>query len=71
MAGSLVVYVLTTTIYIFTALMLGLLISTLVNTQLAAMLISLLLIVPTIYLSGMVFSIESMPKAAQVISNIV
>lgn len=71
MAGSLLVYVLTTTIYIFTALMLGLLISTLVSTQLAAMLISLLLIVPTIYLSGMVFSIESMPKAAQVISNIV
>ena len=71
MQGSLVVYVLTTTIYIFTALMLGLLISTLVNTQLAAMLISLLLIVPTIYLSGMVFAIESMPKAAQVVSNIV
>ena len=71
MAGSLVVYVLTTTIYIFTALMLGLLISTLVSTQLAAMLISLLLIVPTIYLSGMVFAIESMPKAAQIVSNIV
>ena len=71
MQGSLLVYVLTTTIYIFTALMLGLLISTLVNTQLAAMLISLLLIVPTIYLSGMVFAIESMPQAAQVISNIV
>ena len=71
MEGSLLVYVLTTTIYIFTALMLGLLISTLVNTQLAAMLISLLLIVPTIYLSGMVFAIESMPQAAQVISNVV
>ena len=71
MAGSLAVYVLATTIYIFTALMLGLLISTIVNTQLAAMLISLLLIVPTIYLSGMVFSIESMPLPAQKISNIV
>ena len=71
MAGSLFVYVLATTIYIFTALMLGLLISTLVNTQLAAMLISLLLIVPTIYLSGMVFAIESMPMPAQVISNII
>ena len=35
------------------------------------MLISLLLIVPTIYLSGMVFAIESMPVAAQVVSNIV
>lgn len=71
MAGSLLVYVITAVIYIFTSLMLGLLISTVVNTQLAAMLISLLLIVPTIYLSGMVFAIESMPVAAQVVSNIV
>lgn len=48
MTGSLLVYVITAVIYIFTSLMLGLLISTVVNTQLAAMLISLLLIVPTI-----------------------
>ena len=69
--GSLATYVFTAFIYIFTSLMLGLLISTCVNTQLAAMLISLLLIVPTIYLSGMVFAIESMPMPAQIISNIV
>lgn len=71
MSGSLMVYVITAVIYIFTSLMLGLLISTVVNTQLAAMLISLLLIVPTIYLSGMVFAVESMPIAAQIASNIV
>lgn len=71
MSGSLMVYVITAVIYIFTSLMLGLLISTVVNTQLAAMLISLLLIVPTIYLSGMVFAVESMPVAAQIASNIV
>lgn len=71
MAGSLTVYITTAVIYIFTALMLGLLISTLANTQLAAMLISLLLIVPTIYLSGMIFPVESIPAPAQVISNIV
>lgn len=71
MAGSLLVYIITAVIYIFTSLMLGLLISTVVNTQLAAMLISLLLIVPTIYLSGMVFAVESMPAAAQIASNIV
>ena len=71
MAGSLPVYVITAVIYIFASLMLGLLISTVVNTQLAAMLISLLLIVPTIYLSGMVFAVESMPVAAQIASNIV
>lgn len=71
MVGSLATYLLTSFIYIFTSLMLGLLISTCVNTQLAAMLISLLLIVPAIYLSGMVFPIESMPAPAQVVSNIV
>lgn len=71
MAGSLGVYVVTAVVYVFTSLMLGLLISTVVSTQLAAMLISLLLIVPTIYLSGMVFAIESMPVAAQVISNVI
>ena len=71
MVGSLATYVFAAFVYIFTSLMLGLLISTCVNTQLAAMLISLLLIVPTIYLSGMVFAIESMPVPAQIISNIV
>lgn len=71
MAGSLGVYVMTAVIYTVTSLMLGLLISTVVNSQLAAMLISLLLIVPTIYLSGMVFAIESMPAAAQIVSDIV
>lgn len=71
MEGSLLLYALVCGLYIFVALMLGLLISTLVNTQVAAMLISILMIVPAIYFSGMIFSIESMPKVAQVMSNIV
>jgi len=71
LAGALWLYFAISVVYIFTSLMLGLLISTLVTTQLAAMLISLLLIVPTLYLSGMVFSLESMPAPAQIISNIV
>ncbi|MDE5745050.1 MAG: ABC transporter permease [Paramuribaculum sp.] len=71
MTGSLSLYIFVSVIYIFTSLMLGLLISTIVNTQLAAMLISLLLIVPAMYLSGMVFDINSMPKVAQIVSNIV
>ncbi|MGM9869661.1 MAG: ABC transporter permease [Sodaliphilus sp.] len=71
MAGSLLLYVAVAVVFIFTSLMLGLLISTLVNTQLAAMFISLLLMVPTLYLSGMIFAIESMPTAAQMVSNIV
>ncbi len=71
MTGNLFSYLLIAIIYIFTSLMLGLLISTCVNTQLAAMLISLLLIVPSIYLSGMIFSIESMPAPAQTLSYVV
>lgn len=57
--------------YIFVSLALGLLISCLVNTQLAAMLLSLLLIVPALYLSGLVFPLESMPAAFQRASTIV
>lgn len=71
MAGSLAWFLLLSVIYIIVALSLGLLISTCVSTQLAAMLLSLLLIVPTIYLSGMVFQIDSMPEIAQRVSTIV
>lgn len=71
MAGSLVWFLVLSVIYIIVALSLGLLISTCVGTQLAAMLLSLLLIVPTIYLSGLVFQIDSMPEVAQRVSAIV
>lgn len=71
MTGNMATYILAAVIYIFTALMLGLLISTCAGTQLAAMLISLLLIVPSLYLSGMIFPVDGMPVAAQTMSNIV
>ncbi|MBR1687844.1 MAG: ABC transporter permease [Prevotella sp.] len=71
MAGSMVAFCGVALIYILVALALGLLISTCVSSQLAAMLLSLLLIVPTIYFSGMVFAIESMPQPVQVVSTIV
>ena len=58
-------------VYILVALALGLLISTAVNSQLAAMLLSVLLIVPTVYLSGMIFPLESMPTVFQRVSSIV
>ncbi len=71
MAGSLIGFIGISMLYILTALALGLLISTAVNTQLAAMLLSLLLIVPTIYLSGLTFPLESMPPALQKASVVV
>ena len=70
-AGSVVTFCLVAVIYILVALSLGLLISTAVSTQLSAMLLSLLLIVPTMYLSGMAFPLESMPLPLQKVSCII
>ena len=70
-AGSIVGFVAISLLYILVSLLLGLFISNCVNSQLAAMLLSLLLIVPTVYLSGLAFPIESMPDTLQRASNIV
>ena len=70
-AGNVGVFLAMSLLYILTALALGLLISTLTHTQLVAMMVSLLLILPTLYLSGMVFPIDSMPSVLQWISHVV
>lgn len=69
--GSLTAFVMVTLLYIIVSLALGLLISTAVRTQMAALLLSLLLIVPTMYLSNFVFPLDSLPLPMQVASNIV
>ena len=59
-------------IYILLALSLGLLVSSIAKTQLAALLISaMLLLMPIVMLSGMIFPIESMPKILQYVSAII
>lgn len=64
------IYVLSA-IYIMVALSLGVLISTIARTQLVALLASaMMLMLPCILLSGMMFPIESMPKILQYISAI-
>jgi ABC-2 type transport system permease protein len=71
-AGSLVWLVIISMLFIFTALALGLLISTLVGTQMAAMLASGMgLMMPTMLLSGLIFPIDSMPHVLQWLSAIV
>lgn len=71
-AGSLLCLIGIALCYIMVALALGLLISTIVGSQLAAMLLSsLVLMIPTILLSGTIFPIESMPQWLQVFSAIV
>jgi ABC-2 type transport system permease protein len=70
--GSFSALIFISLLYIFVSLALGLLISTLTDSQLAAMLISGMgLMMPVLLLSGMIFPIESMPVWLQVISNIV
>ena len=64
-AGSVIGFIAISLLYILVSLLLGLFISNCVSSQLAAMLLSLLLIVPTVYLSGLAFPIESMPEALQ------
>jgi len=59
-------------LFVLSALILGLLISTISNSQQTAMLISLMgLMLPTILLSGFIFPISSMPDILQWISNII
>lgn len=70
--GSLPLLLAETLLFIFLSLALGLLISTIAQTQLVAMFVSLLLLLlPTIFLSGFIFPLESMPRPLQVISHII
>ena len=70
--GSFTALVVVSLIYIFVSLALGLLISTLANTQLAAMIISGMgLMMPVMLLSGMIFPVENMPVVLQFISNLI
>lgn len=70
--GSTILLIAITIIYIFCALSLGILISTITDSQLAAMLVSLLgMMLPVVMLSGYVFPVANMPTILQVISNIV
>lgn len=70
--GSVILLFLFSILYALVALCLGLMISTIADTQQAAMLISgVVLMLPVILLSGMVFPVENMPWILQVLSNIV
>ena len=71
-AGSIVWIYVVSTIYILLALSLGLLISSVSTSQLMALLLSaMVLLIPIVMLSGMMFPVESMPTILQWISAIV
>jgi ABC-2 type transport system permease protein len=70
--GSLLGLTMLSLLYIFVSLALGMLISTLVTTQIAAILVSgMVLMLPVMLLSGMIFPIESMPVILQWFSSII
>lgn len=71
LAGSIFWIVAVSGIYIILALSLGLLISTIATTQLVALLMSaMMLLLPSVLLSGMMFPVESMPVILQYISAV-
>lgn len=67
-AGSILLLLLENLLYIMMALSLGILISSITNSQQIAMMISLVaLMLPTILLSGFIFPVQNMPVVMQVL----
>ena len=70
--GSFLLLFFETLLFVLLALTLGILISTVAETQQTALLLSLMgLMLPTILLSGFIFPVENMPWILRVLSNIV
>ena len=71
-AGSLTLLVFISILYAFVALCLGLLVSTMADTQKSAMLVCVMvLMMPVMLLSGIIFPTESMPVILREMSNII
>ncbi|MHB8124983.1 MAG: ABC transporter permease [Desulfitobacteriaceae bacterium] len=68
--GSLLLLILLSTIFLFTILAIGLLISTISKTQLQAMQMTFVLLLPSILLSGFIFPRETMPKLLQIVGGL-
>lgn len=68
--GSIPLLVLLSTIFLFTILAIGLLISSVAKTQLQAMQMTFILILPSILLSGFIFPRETMPRLLQLLGGL-
>lgn len=66
--GSMTLILATSGVFVFSSLGIGLLASTIANTQQEAMLTVWMLLLPTIFLSGFFFPLEAMPEVLQWIS---
>lgn len=72
LSGSIVSVIILSLLYIILALSIGLLVSTLVNSQLTALIVSaVIFMIPVIMLSGMIFPVDNMPEPLQYISCII
>ncbi len=72
LAGGVGWIIVVSIIYILLALSLGLLISNVAKTQFVALLVSaMVLLLPTVMLSGMLFPVESMPRILQWVSAVI
>lgn len=69
-SGSILLLLFFSVIFLFSALGIGLLISTVSKSQLQAMQMSMFMIMPNVLLSGYMFPREAMSKAIQLVSNI-
>ena len=68
--GNVLLLLSLTSLFLMFSLGIGLLVSTISRTQFQAMQASIMILLPSIILSGFVFPVESMPKLAQWISAI-
>lgn len=69
-AGSIPLLVVLSTIFLFTILAIGLLISSVAGTQLQAMQMTFILILPSILLSGFIFPRETMPTLLKILGGL-
>jgi ABC-2 type transport system permease protein len=69
--GSVGLLVALSALFLLSALGIGLMVSTIAHTQQEAMMLAFFTILPSVFLSGFMFPIASMPKALQLISNVI
>ena len=71
MRGNFLLLLALSSLFLMFSLALGLLISTTSQNQFQAMQASFMVLVPTIFLSGFIFPVESMPRVAQWIASVI
>ena len=71
MRGNFLLLLVLSSLFLTFSLAIGLLISTISQNQFQAVQASFMVLVPTIFLSGFIFPIESMPKVAQWIASVI